>query len=59
MLRTYEVNFVFPKKNGFDDSFDVTKCLRQIEIPDLLLMCVLRNEKIDIRIMYNAYIQNI
>ena len=26
-------------KIGFDDSFDVTKCLHQIEIPDLLHMC--------------------
>ena len=27
------------KKIGFDHSFDVTKCLHQIEIPDLLHMC--------------------
>ena len=26
------------KKIGFDDSFDVTKCLQQIEVPDLLHM---------------------
>ena len=25
---------LFPKKIGFDDSFDVTKCLQQIEMPD-------------------------
>ena len=24
------------EKIGFDDSFDVTKCLQQIEIPDML-----------------------
>ena len=32
-LRTYDVNKVFfrRKKNEFDDSFDVTKCLQQIE----------------------------
>ena len=39
-LRTYDVNKVFfLKKIGFDDSFDVTKCLQQIEIPDLLHVC--------------------
>ena len=28
---------LFPKKKlGFNDSFDVTKCLQQIEMPDLL-----------------------
>ena len=27
------------KKIGFDHSFDVTKCLQQIEMPDLLQMC--------------------
>ena len=27
------------KKIGFDHSFDVTKCLHQIEFPDLLHMC--------------------
>ena len=38
MLRTFDVKF--PKKIfGFDDSFDITKCLQQIEIPDLLHMC--------------------
>ena len=36
-LRTYDVNKVFSRKKiGFDDSFDVTKCLQQIEMPDLL-----------------------
>ena len=25
----------FPKKIGFDDSFDVTKCLQQIEMPKI------------------------
>ena len=31
---------MFTRKNvGFDDSFDVTKCLQQIEIPDLINMC--------------------
>ena len=42
MLRTYDVNKVFfrrKKKIGFDDSFDVTKCLQQIEMPDLLHIC--------------------
>ena len=35
-LRTYDVNKVFfREKNRFDDSFDVTKCLQQIEMPDL------------------------
>ena len=29
----------FPKKMGFDDSYDVTKRLQQIKIPDLLHMC--------------------
>ena len=30
----------FPEKNiGFDDSFDVIKCLQQIEKPDLLHVC--------------------
>ena len=27
------------KKIGFDDSFDVTKCIRQIEMPDLVHVC--------------------
>ena len=39
-LRTYDVNKVFSeKKIGFDDSFYVTKCLKQIEMPDLFHMC--------------------
>ena len=36
-LRTYDVNI--RKKTGFDDSFDVTKCVQQIEMPDLLYVC--------------------
>ena len=40
MLRTYVVKYLFSeKKIGFDDSFDLTQCLQQIEIPDLLQMC--------------------
>ena len=40
LLRTYDENYVFTeKKIGFDDSFDVTKCLQIIEMPDLLHMC--------------------
>ena len=36
-LRTYDANKVFfRKKIGFDDSFDVNKCLQQIEMPDIL-----------------------
>ena len=27
------------KKIGFENSVDVTKCIQQIEIPDLLNMC--------------------
>ena len=30
---------------GFDDSFDVTKCLQQIEMPDLLHVCSEGNEQ--------------
>ena len=30
---------------GFDDSLDVTKCLQQIEIPDLLHKCAPGNEQ--------------
>ena len=26
----------FPEKKGFDDSFDVTKFLQQIEMPNLI-----------------------
>ena len=29
----------FFEKNGLDDSFDVTKCLQQIEMSDLLHVC--------------------
>ena len=40
MLRTYEVKEVFSeKKYQIDGSFIVSKCLQQIEIPDLLHMC--------------------
>ena len=40
MLRTYEVKEVFSEKNTrFDDSFLISKCHQQIEIPDLLHMC--------------------
>ena len=40
MLRTYDVKQVFSENNfGFNDSFDVTKCPQQIEMPDLLNMC--------------------
>ena len=38
-LRTNDENKVFFQKKGFDDSFDVTKCLQQIEKPDLLHVC--------------------
>ena len=39
-LRTYDVKkVIFQKKNEFHDSFDVTKCLKQIGIPDLLHIC--------------------
>ena len=40
ILRTNDVNKVFfRKKIGFEDPFDVTKCLQQIEMPDLLHVC--------------------
>ena len=36
----YDVNKAFfRKKIEFDDNFDVTKCLQQIEMPDLLHVC--------------------
>ena len=39
MVRMYDVKKVIAeKKIEFHDSFHVTKCLQQIEIPDLLLM---------------------
>ena len=40
-LRTNDENMVFfrEKKIGFDDSFDVTKRLQQIETSDLLHVC--------------------
>ena len=34
----YNVKKDFSKKNEFDDSFDITKCLQKIEMPDLLHM---------------------
>ena len=44
-LRTYDINEVFfRKKIGFDDSIDVTKCLKQIEMSDLLHMYTLCSE---------------
>ena len=40
MLRTYVENRIFSENNfGFDDSFDVTKCLQQIEMSGILHMC--------------------
>ena len=43
MFRTCRANMkfngLFRKKIGFDDSVDVTKCLEQIEMPELLHMC--------------------
>ena len=40
-LRTNDENWDFfrEKKIGFNESFDVTKCLQQIEITDILNMC--------------------
>ena len=39
-LRKYDVNKVFfrQKKIGFDDIFNIAKCLQQIGDPDLLHM---------------------
>ena len=34
-----KIGLLRQKKIGFDDSVDVTKCLRQIKIADLLHMC--------------------
>ena len=41
LLRAYEVEtgLFREKKIEFDDSFDVTKCIQQIEVPYLLHMC--------------------
>ena len=40
MLRTYAGKYVFSEKDfGFEDSFNVTKCLQQIEMQYLLNMC--------------------
>ena len=38
MLRTHDIEQVIPKNIGFEDSFDVTKCLQPIEAPDVLHM---------------------
>ena len=39
-LRAYDVKkFFFRKKIGFNDSFDVTKCVKQLGMPDLLHVC--------------------
>ena len=46
MLRTYDVKqFFSDKKIEFDGSFDVSKCLKQIELPDLLHMCAKGTEQ--------------
>ena len=54
-MRTYDVKYViFEKIIGLDDStFDVTKCVQRIEIPEILYMCAKGNEQpsIDIRTM--------
>ena len=42
--RCARMMFFLRKKIGFDDSFDVTKCLQQIEMPDLLHVCASRND---------------
>ena len=45
MLRVYDVNWVFSDFFfRIDNSFDVNKCLEQIEMPDLLKT---RNEEKD------------
>ena len=38
-MGSYDVILVSSEKIGFDDSFYVTKCSQQIEMPDLLHMC--------------------
>ena len=46
MLRRHEVDRFFSRKKiGFDDSFNVTKCLQQIGMPDLFHMCVPSSEQ--------------
>ena len=43
ILNTYNLHgtYIFFEKNfGFRDLFDLTKCLQQIVIPDLLHMCI-------------------
>ena len=40
MLRTYDTKLVISKKKvRFDDPFDVTKCLQQIEMLNVLHIC--------------------
>ena len=39
ILRCARKQGLFQEKIGFNDSFDVTKCLQQIEMPDLLHVC--------------------
>ena len=61
-VRAYVVNKVFFwKKIGFDDSFDVNKCLQQIEMPDLLhIMCPWWNEQpSNIETIYVLYVQEV
>ena len=38
-LRTNKVKRSFRKIIGFDDTFDVAKCLQHIEMPDLFHKC--------------------
>ena len=46
-VRTYDVEQVFSEKIiGFNDSFDVAKCLCHIEMPDLLHMCAQGNKQL-------------
>ena len=45
MIRIHKIKIgLCRKKFGFKDSFDVTKCLQQIEIPVLLHMCAPSSE---------------
>ena len=39
-IHAVKISILREKKVGFDHSFDVTKCLQQIEFPDLLYMCL-------------------
>ena len=38
-------SMLLPKNFGFDDYFDVTKCLQQIEMNELLHMCAESTEQ--------------